>query len=168
MLKKLSVTAKRWLLIPHLLFAAIMFGVTVSFLILSIVAANTDDPEVLKACFTSMHLLSQTSVRASTIGTVVTGILLSVLTNWGLFRFYWIIAKEMLTIISIGLGVVGMYFWTLKSVTILSAEGANALQNPVFIVNSQQLFAGIVLQIISLAAIFIISVFKPWGKRKET
>jgi hypothetical protein len=83
------------------------------------------------------------------------------LTQWGLFKFYWIIAKEGLTLLSIVQGPIGMYFWTLKAVTLTSAEGLNALHDPAFTVNSGQLWMGIVLQIISLAAMFVISVFKP-------
>ncbi len=164
---KLSVTQRRWLLTLHLLFSGIMFGVAIVFLTLSITAANTNDEGVLKACYTSMHVLAKTSVRASTIGTLATGILLSVLTQWGLFKFYWIIVKEGLTILSIVLGPIGMYFWTLKAVTLTSAEGLGALQDPSFIVNSGQLRIGIILQILSLAAMFVISVFKPWGSRKQ-
>jgi hypothetical protein len=160
-------TQRRWLLTIHLLFSAIMFGVAVAFLILSIAAANTSDEGVLKACYTSMHVLAKTSVKVSTIGTLVTGILLSVLTQWGLFKYYWIIAKEVLTVLSIVLGPIGMYFWTLKAVTLTTAEGLNALHDQAFIVNNVQLWIGIILQIISLIAMFIISVFKPWGPRKQ-
>jgi 4-amino-4-deoxy-L-arabinose transferase-like glycosyltransferase len=166
-MNKLTHTQRRWLLSVHLFFVSILFGVTVCFLVLSIIAATTDDGNVFKACYTSMHMLAKTSVRASTIGTVVTGILLSVLTNWGLFRFRWIIVKEILTILSIGLGVVGMYFWTLKAASIASVEGLNALHSPTFTVNNFQLWVGILLQIIFLAAMFVISIFKPWGPRKQ-
>lgn len=125
-----------------------MLGGAIGFLILSITAASTTDVSVIDACFRSMHILAKTSVRASTIGTVITGVLLSILTHWGLFKYYWIIVKEFLTVVSIGLGIFGMYFWTLNAS------------------NMQQLMIGIVLQITSLAAMFIISVFKPWGQRK--
>ncbi|MBV7506716.1 DUF2269 family protein [Bacillus sp. sid0103] len=165
-MRKLNLTQRKWLIILHLLFAAIMFGVSIVFLILSITAANTNDAGVLKACYTIMHVLSKTSVRASTIGTVVTGILLSVWTQWGLFRFYWIIIKEGLTILSILLGPFAMYTLTLKAVTLTSKEGLNALLDPAFTVNKWQLWIGIILQIISLVLMFVISVFKPWGQRK--
>lgn len=164
---KLSVAQRRWLLTIHLLFSAIMFGVAMVFLVLSIVAAGTEDEGILKACYASMHILAKTSVRASTIGTLVTGILLSVLTRWGLFKHYWLIAKEALTAPAILLGPVGMYFWTLKAFTLTSSKGMGALQDPVFLVNREQLFIGIVLQILSLVSIFVISVFKPWGKRAK-
>ncbi|MFJ5623955.1 hypothetical protein ACIQD3_14765 [Peribacillus loiseleuriae] len=167
-MRKISLTQKRWLLTIHILFAAIMFGVTVSFLILSLTAANTSSLDVLKACYNGMHILAKTSVKASTIGTLITGILLSVLTNWGLFKFYWIIVKEVLTIVSIGLGVVGMYRWSLSAVTFVSTAGFDAWQHPSFVVNNEQLLIGIILQIISLGTMFVISVFKPWGQRKKS
>jgi len=166
-LRKLNLTQRRWLIILHLLFASIMFGVSIVFLILSITAANTNDAGVLKACYSSMHVLAKTSVRASTIGTVVTGILLSVLTQWGLFKFYWIIVKEGLTILSIILGPFAMYTLTLKAVSLTSKGGLNTLLDPSFTVNKWQLWIGIILQIVSLVVMFVISVFKPWGQRKQ-
>lgn len=166
-MKRLSLSKRKWLLILHLLFSAIMLGVSIVFLILSITAANTNNVGVLKACFSSMHVLAKTSVRASTIGTVITGILLSVLTQWGLFKFYWIIVKEGLTLLSIILGPFAMYTLTLKAVTLTTNDGINALINPAFTVNKWQLWIGIILQIISLVSMFVISVFKPWGQRKK-
>jgi hypothetical protein len=166
-ISKLSVSQRKWLLSAHVLFSAIMFGVAFAFLILSITAANTSDEGVLKACYLSMHILAKTSIRASTIGALVTGILLSVLTHWGLFKYYWIIAKEGLMIFSILLGPIGMEAWTLKAVTLTSAEGLVALNNPAFTVNSGQFWTGIILQILSIGGMFVISVFKPWGPRKQ-
>lgn len=138
-----------------------------AFLILSITAVSTNDEGILKACYISMNVLAKTSVRASAIGALVTGILLSVLTPWGLFKHYWIIAKEGLTILAIIVGPIGMVSWTLKAVTLTTSDGLNALQDPAFIVNSGQMWVGITLQIISIVAMFAISIFKPWGARKQ-
>ena len=147
---KLSMNQKKWLLLAHLIFSSIMLGGAVIFLVLSIVAATSTDASVISACYQAMHALSKTSVRASTIGTIVTGVLLSVWTHWGLFRYYWVIAKEVLTLVAIVVGPIGMYMWTLPA----GAEDLGAL------------WIGIILQVISLAAIFGLSVLKPWGKRK--
>ncbi|MBI0579179.1 DUF2269 family protein [Neobacillus cucumis] len=165
-MRRLSLTKRKWLLILHLMFSAIMLGVSIVFLILSITAANTNDVNVLKACYSSMHVLAKTSVRASTIGAVVTGILLSVLTQWGLFKFYWIIVKEGLTLLSIFLGPIAMYSLTLKAITLTTKDGINIFFDPAFTVNKWQLWCGIILQVISLVSMFVISVFKPWGQRK--
>ncbi|WP_240511893.1 hypothetical protein [Paludifilum halophilum] len=80
-MKKLSMKQKRGLLLLHLIFSSILLGTMVGFLLLSITAANTGEEGVLKACYTAMHVLAKTTVRASTIGTVVTGVLLSVWTR---------------------------------------------------------------------------------------
>ncbi|RNB85298.1 hypothetical protein EDM59_12905 [Brevibacillus nitrificans] len=149
-MKTISMTQKKWLLLLHVIFSAIMLGGAVIFLVLSIVAGTTGDSQVAQACYTVMHILSASSVRASTIGTLVTGILLSAFTHWGFLRYHWILAKEALSVVAILLGPIGMYVWT-----------AGALHGG----NGDMLLIGIILQIISLAAIFLLSVFKPWGKR---
>ncbi|WP_103104512.1 hypothetical protein [Brevibacillus reuszeri] len=163
---KLSMNQKKWLLLAHLIFSSIMLGGAVIFLVLSIVAATSTDASIISACYQAMHALSKTSVRASTIGTIVTGVLLSVWTHWGLFRYYWLIAKEILTVFAIVLGPIGMYFWTLPASSSALPEGIGAMENSAILLNSGQLWTGIILQILSLAIIFWLSVFKPWGKRK--
>ena len=151
---KLSMTSRKVLLIIHVLFSAIMFGNMVTFFILSITAATTENVVLIESCYQIMHVLSQTSVKASTIGATLTGVLLSVLTKWGLFTYYWIIVKQGITLLLIGLNLWGMYAWTLKAL------------NQFALMAQMDLWIGIIIQIISLVFLFAISVFKPWGKRK--
>jgi hypothetical protein len=63
------------------------------------------------------------------------------------------------------LGVIGIYYWSLNAISLVSVGGLSARQNPVFAVNNDQLWAGIILQVLSLITMFVISVFKPWGQR---
>lgn len=167
-MKKITNNQRKLLLAVHILFASIMLGCIVVFLVMNITAAATRDPKLFQACYAVMLVLSGSSVRASTIGTIVSGVLLSVLTHWGLLRYYWIIAKELLTIVAIGIGMVGIYVWSLQAADISGAEGINALQDPAFLANRLYLFAGIVCQIISLVGMFFLSIYKPWGKRAHT
>lgn len=156
---------KKILLTVHIVFAAIMLGVTVVFLVLSIAAAATRDPGLFQACYRIMFVLADSSLRVSTIGTTVTGILLSVLTHWGLLKYYWIIAKELLTAAAIAINLFGIYFWSLQAMQIADAEALNAVIHPDFAVNRLFLLIGIGFQIVSLVGLFVLSVFKPWGKR---
>ncbi|MEF3307075.1 hypothetical protein [Paenibacillus sp. GYB003] len=164
-MNKITNSQKKLLLAVHLLFASIMLGSMVIFLVMNITAAGTRNPELFQACYAVMLVLARSSVRASTIGTVVTGVLLSVLTHWGLLRYYWIIAKELLTVAAIGIGMVGIYVWTLKAADLSGRLGMDALHDPAFLANRVYLFAGVVFQIVSLAGMFLLSVYKPWGKR---
>ncbi|PYI53865.1 hypothetical protein [Paenibacillus flagellatus] len=164
-MKKITLIQKKALLTLHIVFSGILLGCMVVFLILNITAAATSDPRVFQACYTVMLVLARSSVRASTIGAVVTGVLLSVLTHWGLVRYYWIIAKELLTLLSIGVGLVGIYVWSLRAFELSETAGMNALHDPGFLANRLYLFTGVALQIVSLVALLALSVFKPWGKR---
>lgn len=165
-MRKLTLQQRRILLLLHLIFASIMLGGQATFIILALTASVTDSADTLRTCYDVMHLLADTSVRASTIGTTVTGILLSVFTSWGLFRYYWLIAKEVLTLVTIGIGFVGLYAWTLRGVRLSAAPVMNAWAEPVFTVNHAWLWIGILLQTISLLLMFILSVWKPGGKVK--
>jgi uncharacterized membrane protein len=164
-LKKLTKWQRHLLLTIHIMFSGIMLGCMAVFLILNLAAAATSDPDVFRACYRVMHILADSSVRASTIGAVASGVLLSVLTHWGLVRYYWIIAKELLTLGAIAVNFAGMHIWSLKAAQMTETAGLDALQNPEFTANRLYLFAGIAFQIISLVAMFLLSVSKPWGKR---
>jgi hypothetical protein len=159
-LKKLSITQKKWWLSAHILFSAIWLGVTVTFLILSISVLLTNDNQVIKAYYSSMLKIEETAGRASLIGTVITGLILSIFTKWGLFKFYWIITKEILTLFCLVLGFIFIYYWTINGIHFSEeAIGDN------FIENHYQLMIWIIIQVILLAILFILSVFKPWGQR---
>ncbi|MGG1550811.1 hypothetical protein [Paenibacillus ferrarius] len=164
----LSMKSKKWLLSLHILFSAILLGTSVVFLILSITAAASNDAGLVLASYRSMHVLSDTSIRASTIGTTVTGILLSVWTHWGLFKYRWIISKEVLTLLVILIGPFGMHVWTLRGITLLQDTGIGGATQGAYVSNSLMFFAGIGIQIVALVAMYLLSVFKPGGKRGRT
>ncbi|WHZ05677.1 hypothetical protein QNH48_14040 [Neobacillus sp. YX16] len=161
-MKNLSINQKKWWLSAHILFSAIWLGVTVTFLILSISVLMTNDSQVIKAYYTSMLQMEQTAGRASLIGTVITGLILSLFTKWGLFKFYWIITKEILTFICMVLGFICIYYWTINGIHLSEQSISDQ-----FIANHYQLMVWIIIQVILLAILFIISVFKPWGKRMK-
>ncbi|ALC83747.1 MULTISPECIES: DUF2269 family protein [Bacillus] len=163
-MKKISLNQRKSLLLLHILFAAIWFGTTVVFLVLSINAAATENEQTLVSSYTAMYLLASSSGRVSIFGTVITGILLSVLTNWGLFKHYWIIAKEVLSLVMMGLGLVAIYSISLNAFNVSSANGLAAKE----MINQGWLFTGVILQILSLILTFWLSVIKPWGKRNAS
>jgi uncharacterized membrane protein len=160
----LSITSKKWLLTLHILFGAIMFGNMVTFFILSITASVTENRQLVEACYQVMHLMSNTSVKASTFATTVTGICLSLWTKWGLFKYYWILVKEVLTFMLLGLNIWGMSAWTNRALVGLN----NAEITTNIAILQSNLWIGIIIQLISLLLIFVLSVFKPWGRRPNS
>ncbi|WP_028776018.1 hypothetical protein [Shimazuella kribbensis] len=166
-MKRITVVERKWWLSFHLLFVVGLLGHIMAFLVLSIATLINPNFTTLNASYIGMHFMEKSLVPISALGTVITGIYLSVRTKWGLFDFYWIIVKEILTVISIAIGILGIKFWTLKAITILADKGTQANADPVFVVNNEYLFIGILINFISLTAMVIISVFKPWGQQKK-
>jgi hypothetical protein len=140
----------------------------VTFLILSITVASTSDSVLILSCYKVMHVLAGTSVRASVIGTIVTGVLLSLGTHWGLVKYYWIIVKEVLTDVAVIVGPIGMYIWTMKGISMLTEVGGESANQGAYVSNMLSLFMGIGVQLLSLITMYLLSVFKPWGKRKSS
>jgi hypothetical protein len=60
-----------------------------------------------------------------------------------------------------GLGFVYIYLWTISGSSMIMPNEVSTA----FMTNHLQLLIGIGVQIFSLASMFVISVFKPWGKR---
>lgn len=161
---KKSAGLRKLLLTVHLLFSGILLGCTVVFVILDLTALFSRDQPTLEACYRIMHLLSRTSLRASTIGSIVSGALLSVLTSWGLLQFRWIIAKEALSLPVLALGLYGIYEWSLRGLHRVAAGGADVFADTGYQSDGLMLGTGIALQLVSLVLLFWLSVYKPGGR----
>ena len=161
--RKISITQKRWLLSAHLLFMAVWLGSVVCSLALNVVALKATDPQLLNNIYTLTETLDNYVVRTGAAGSLLTGLLLAWLTQWGLLRFYWIIAKEITTIGIIILDQV-IIRWNATAIALTAAQG----DNPAYLNVRNLLLIGIVVRLILLLAIIVISIFKPWGQRKRT
>ncbi len=166
MRNKITVTQKRWLLSAHLFCTVAWLGAGLCSLVFNITALITNDPHLLSATYMLASALDKAMLRGGAIGMLITGILLSVLTHWGLFRFYWIIVKEIFTLIAIVVGFL-ISGWNEHALSLTMIYGLQALDNPLYTMDRALMFIGIVFEIISLSGIIIISIFKPWGQRKR-
>jgi uncharacterized membrane protein len=164
---KISITQRRWLLSAHLLFVAAWLGSGFCALVFNITALFTTDPHLLNTVSVFTSTLDTTVTRFGAGGTLITGVLLSVLTQWGLLRFYWIGAKEILFVLCVTIDLIALR-WNEQLISLSAAQGLQALSNPVYLTNRTLLFMGILLRIIVLAGIIVISIFKPWGQRKSS
>lgn len=106
------------------------------------------------------------NIRYTALVTLLTGIVLSVWTNWGLFKHYWIVTKLSLTILLIGFGIVYMEDWLSQIVRIAEQERFPALSDSAFLNASYSLIGGAIANIVSLIFMTAISYFKPFGKIK--
>jgi hypothetical protein len=92
-------------------------------------------------------------VLPAALGTLLTGVLLSVMTNWGLTRWYWISLKLIATPICIVLET-----FALTSFMQQAASGG---------VPPLQLIGAFTGHLLIMLALVVISVLKPWGQRRR-
>jgi len=166
MRNKITIRQKRWLLSAHLLCTVAWLGAGLCSLIFNLTALFTTDPHLLTAAYVFADILDKAILRGGAIGALITGVLLSVLTQWGLFRFYWIIIKEMVSMLCLIIGVI-MSDWNDEAISLTVRWGLQALHQPLYLTDRTLMFLGIFFQLVSLSGIIVISVFKPWGQRKR-
>jgi len=160
--RKISITQKRWLLSAHLLFMAAWLGGVFCSLALNIVALKATDPQLLNTVYTLSETLDVYVLRVGAAGSLLTGLLLAWLTQWGLLTFYWIIAKEITTILVVVLDNI-IIRWNASAIALTATQASN----PAILNIRNLLFIGILVRLMLLLTIIVISIFKPWGQRKR-
>src|ERR1043165_630965 len=96
--RKITITQKRWLLFAHLLFMGIWLGSSICSIALNLIGLNTTDPHLLNGVYVIADTLDNFVIRSGAAGSLLTGILLAWLAQWGFFRFYWVMTKEVATL----------------------------------------------------------------------
>ena len=166
MSRKLTQNQKSWWLISHLLFTAMWIGGGFTQIVMIVLIHLTSNGEFLYAAHSFMHIFDLALIIPGALGVVITGIVLSVRTHWGLTKYYWIISKEVIALILIASGGV-LNIWVQDAITITLTERLNALNNTAYLHDRLMLLLFGAGQLILLVTVVLISVKKPWGKRKS-
>ena len=155
--RRLSPRVRKAIVAAHTLVAVGWFGIVLAKLVLEIVAVSMADQSVARAGYLFMGTLDRAVFPPAAVATLISGIVLSVGTAWGLFRHWWIVVKLVLTIGVVLTGIVFVGAWTEQTVAATDAElGAASLW----------LIGSAVVHALMLGAATVISVFKPWGQIK--
>lgn len=162
---KLGLRQKNWVLSFHIGFAALWTGTVISMLLIALKNQSTDNAEVLFALNAIINLLDDVVVIPAAIGSVVTATILCWQTNYGFFKFYWVIVKWILTT---GLIIVGTFWlgpWGKATEAIARTDGMGAIENPLYQFDANGVLIGSIVQVSFLFGIIVISTLKPWGRR---
>jgi hypothetical protein len=166
-MKKLSAKGQKWLKSVHIFFACIWIGAGVSLILMQLALTGTTDG-MLSGIDVSMKFIDDFIIIPGAFGSLITGLLYSLFTNWGFFKHNWVTVKW---IINVG-GIIFGTFWLgpwLNSLPPVSAElGLKALSDPAYLYNKTMNLYFAPIQVGTLVFAAFISVLKPWkGKRKR-
>jgi hypothetical protein len=91
---------RKLFLTVHVISSVGFLGAVAGFLALAIVGINTTDHLTTAAAYIGMRIVTWDVIVPLTATTLAIGIVQSLGTPWGLFRYYWVIIKLALTLIA--------------------------------------------------------------------
>ena len=151
-LRKFAITA-------HVTSSVGWLGTVASFQALAIAAVTSRDPGTVRGFYLAMELIGWYVIVPFCLASLVTGLVVSLGTPWGLFRHYWVVVKFLITLVS-ALILFG-FTQTLGSLADLAADATLSINQLRNIQQSPVLHSGGGLLTILLAT--ILAVYKPWG-----
>jgi hypothetical protein len=154
----LSPRLRKLALTVHVASAVGWLGAAATTLALALAGMTGADVLTVRSAYVSLELIGWYVLVPLGFATMLTGLVVSLGSRWGLFRHYWVAAKFLIAALSIV--VLLAYTQTLGEMAAAArevvGEDAGALRNP-----SPVLHAG--LAVVALLIATTLSVYKPWG-----
>jgi hypothetical protein len=152
-LRKLALTA-------HVTSSVGWLGAVAGVLALAVAGLTSQDAQTVRAAYIAMEFSAWFALVPLAVASLLTGLVQSLGTRWGLFRHYWVVAKLAINVVATV--ILLMYTQTLSSLadvaaqTSLSGDDLGGLRSP-----SPVLHAGAALLL--LLAATTLAVYKPRG-----
>ncbi|MGO8083085.1 hypothetical protein [Rhizobium leguminosarum] len=83
--------------ITHIVSSVGSLGAVAGFLALAVVGLTSQDAQVMRSLYVAMEVIARFVVLPLVFASLLTGLVQSLGTTWGLFRHYWVLVKLLLT-----------------------------------------------------------------------
>lgn len=111
-----------------------------------------------------LQIIDDYFIICGAFGSLITGLIYSIWTNWGFFKHRWIIVKWVMIILQMAFGTWALGPCINNNVIIANQLRDAALTDPVFLDNIQTTQIWGTVQTVLLLVLIFISVQKPWKK----
>ena len=147
-------------LLAHVLCSVGWTGAVAAFLALAVTGLNSPGPVLVRAVYIAMPPITTWIIVPLAILSLVTGLVLSICTPWGLLRHYWIIFKLLISAASLPLLFLHMsIIRRVAKVAIDTTLPFTGLRE-----DRQQLVVASAASLAALVAAALLSVYKPRGR----
>lgn len=151
---------RKFALTAHITSSVGWLGAVAGFLALAIASPTSQDAQLVRGIYLAMALTGWYVIVPLCLASLVTGLIQSQDTQWGLFRHYWVLAKFLIT--SVSALILFGFTKTLNHLGKLAADTTLSIDNRPN--QSPILHAGLAL--LALLVTTTLSVYKPWGKTR--
>src|SRR5687768_8694910 len=93
--------ARKVALTAHVVASVGWIGAALVFLGLSVIGLRSDDPQTVRGIYLVMEPAAGLILLPLAFASLITGIVQSLITPWGLFRHYWVVWKLAITMFSV-------------------------------------------------------------------
>ena len=160
---------RKFVLTAHVTSSVGWLGAVVGFLALSVAGLASEDEQLVRAAFLTMELTGWFVLVPFALASLLTGLVQSLGTTWGLFRHYWVLFKLLINVFATI--VLLLYMQSLSSLSdvavemTLSSDDLRMLQSPSPVIHSA---AALLLLLVAT----VLAVYKPrgmtrYGRRKQ-
>ena len=146
---------RKFALSVHLILSIGWIGAVIAFLALGVCAAISNDAQAVRAAWIAMEVIGWAVIVPLAVGALLTGVVMSLATPWGLFHYYWVLITLALTILSTV--VLLLHMQTVSSMAEMARQmeagnhgGLGDLLHPA-------------LGLVILLAVTLLNVYKPQG-----
>jgi hypothetical protein len=158
---------RKLVLTVHLTSSLGWIGSVVAYLVLGLSATNSEDPQTIRAAWIAMDVTGWYAIVPLAVAALLSGLVISLGTPWGLFRHYWVLISLALTLFSTIILLLHM-----PSVSHLAGVASQADAATLSHLGGDLFHPGVGL--IVLLAITVLNVYKPrgltpygWRKQQE-
>jgi hypothetical protein len=148
-LRKLALTV-------HVTFSVGWIGGIVAYLTLGLAAVTSQDVQTVRAVWTAMELIGWFALVPLAFASLLTGLVMSLGTKWGLFRHYWTLISFVLTVFATVVLLLHMPTVSYLADIAQGAEGAGLVG-----LGGDLFHPG--LGLVVLLVIQVLNVYKPQG-----
>ncbi len=161
-LRKLALTA-------HVTSSVGWLGAVASFLALAVAGLTSRDAQLVRAAYLTMELTGWFILLPLALASLLTGLLQSLGTTWGLVRHYWVLFKLLMNVAAV-LGLL-LYMRALGELARLASNQSVAGGNLIDLRNPSPMIHSVATLLLLLVAVAL-SVYKPrgmtgYGRRKQ-
>jgi hypothetical protein len=148
---------RRFTFTTHITSSIGWVGATVAFLALAVMGFVSDDPVKVRGAYLLMAPAAWCVLVPLAHASLLSGIVLSLGTTWGLFRYYWVVLKLGMTAFATVMLLI--YMGTFRQMAGVAADPVVDLE----VVRNASPIVHAILALVLLVAATVLGVYKPFG-----
>lgn len=150
---------RKFVLTAHITSSVGWIGAIAAFLVLALTGLTSPDAQIVRTTYPAMELIARFVIVPLAFAALLSGLVQSLGTPWGLFRHYWVSAKLLLTIFATIVLLTKLPLIDYAAHQAVEAGSSIADVRAIGIPLAVHAAGGILV----LLAVTILSVYKPWG-----